>query len=391
MITSNRNSNVKIGFVFDENLWQGGRSYLRNLLAAIRAVPGVDMTPIVITGTRTGDLSREFPETAIVRAPMLDRMTPRSIMRRVLRTLTSQDVVLHRCLGKQDISVLSHSGHMGGGTEVRTIGWIPDFQHVHLPEFFIPAECRQRDRDFMDICARCDRVLVSSEYAYRDLKKFAPQHAHKAAVLQFVASPAPIDGAANLSDLQRIYNFEGPYFLLPNQFWIHKNHRVVIRALQILNQRGRKFTVLATGAKIDYRHPAYFSSLMEYAKECGVLESFRVLGPVPFDHLVGLMRHAIAFINPSKFEGWSTTVEEAKSMGKQIILSDIPVHEEQAPERGIFFPADNPDALAEAILGTSRDFVEKSDKERQEIARKEFPAKQIAFGETYLRIVRDLV
>ena len=49
-------------------------------------------------------------------------------------------------------------------------------------------------------------------------------------------------------------------------------------------------------------------------------------------------------------------------MGKQIILSDIPVHEEQAPERGIFFPADNPDALAEAILGTSRDFVEKSDK-----------------------------
>ena len=287
MITSNRNSNVKIGFVFDENLWQGGRSYLRNLLAAIRAVPGVDMTPIVITGTRTGDLSREFPETAIVRAPMLDRMTPRSIMRRVLRTLTSQDVVLHRCLRKQDISVLSHSGHMGGGTEVRTIGWIPDFQHVHLPEFFIPAECRQRDRDFMDICARCDRVLVSSEYAYRDLKKFAPQHAHKAAVLQFVASPAPIDGAANLSDLQRIYNFEGPYFLAAqSNFWIHKNHRVVIRALQILNQRGRKFTVLATGAKIDYRHPAYFSSLMEYAKECGVFESFRVLGPVPFDHLV---------------------------------------------------------------------------------------------------------
>ena len=197
MITSNRNSNVKIGFVFDENLWQGGRSYLPKLLAAIRAVPGVDMTPIVITGTRTGDLSREFPETAIVRAPMLDRMTPRSIMRQ-FRTLTSQDVVLHRCLRKQDISVLSHSGHMGGGTEVRTIGWIP------TSNMFIcrNSSSRQSVVNVIEILwtyVRCDRVLVSSEYAYRDLKKFAPQHAHKAAVLQFVASPAPIDGAANLS------------------------------------------------------------------------------------------------------------------------------------------------------------------------------------------------
>ena len=173
----------------------------RNLLAAIRAEPGVDLTH-----RWHGDTNRRlfagFPEIAKPSPQCCDRMTPRSIMRRVLRTLTSQDVVLHRCLRKQDISVLSHSGHMGGGTEVRTIGWIPDFQHVHLPEFFIPAECRQRDRDFMDICARCDRVIVSSEYAYRDLKKFAPQHAHKAAVLQFVASPAPIDGAANLSGLK---------------------------------------------------------------------------------------------------------------------------------------------------------------------------------------------
>ena len=114
-----------------------------------------------------------------------------------------------------------------------------------------------------------------------------------------------------MNDLQLLYNFTESYFLLPNQFSIHKNHRVVVRALQMLNQAGR-IQVLATGSTNDHRHPTYFSSLMEYAKECGVLDNFRVLGPVPFDHLIGLMRHAIAFINPSKFEGLSTTVEEAK-------------------------------------------------------------------------------
>jgi glycosyltransferase involved in cell wall biosynthesis len=121
------------------------------------------------------------------------------------------------------------------------------------------------------------------------------------------------------------------------------------------------------------------------------MENFRVLGPVPFDHLIGLMQHAVAFINPSKFEGWSTTVEEAKSMGKQIILSDIPVHQEQAPARGIFFPATNPDALAQAMLTAIKGFDEKADLDMQEQARQRFPSRQIEFGETYVRIVRDLV
>jgi len=386
-----KNCDIKVAFVLDEKLWQGGRSYLRNLLSAIHALPDADMTPIIFAGKLAGDLSREFPGAFVIRTPILDPNSAASIVRKAVRKLTFQDGVMSRFLRKQDISVLSHSGHIGGRTAIRTIGWVPDFQHVHLAELFSPAEIRHRDRMYRNMCAHCDKVIVSSECAGKDLEKFAPQYAHKAAVLKFVANPAPIEDAACLADLQRLYNFDEPYFLLPNQFWIHKNHRVVIRALEILNHNGLRLKVLATGATNDYRHPTYFSSLMDYAKECGVMENFRVLGPVPFDHLIGLMQHAVAFINPSKFEGWSTTVEEAKSMGKQIILSDIPVHQEQAPARGIFFPATNPDALAQAMLTAIKGFDEKADLDMQEQARQRFPSRQIEFGETYVRIVRDLV
>ncbi len=37
-------------------------------------------------------------------------------------------------------------------------------------------------------------------------------------------------------------------------------------------------------------------------------------------------------------------------MGKQIVLSDIPVHREQAPDRGFFFPPEDPDALTAAMI-----------------------------------------
>ncbi len=129
---------------------------------------------------------------------------------------------------------------------------------------------------------------------------------------------------------------------------------------------------------------------MEYAAKCDVLDCFRVLGQIPFDHLVGLMQHAIAFINPSRFEGWSTSVEEAKSMGKQIVLSNIAVHLEQAPERGFFFPADDPEALAAAMMVAYNGFDVHEDVSMQDAARTRFLERQREFGKAYLRIIHSL-
>ena len=49
---------------------------------------------------------------------------------------------------------------------------------------------------------------------------------------------------------------------------------------------------------------------------------------IPADHVHALMRTStVSSIDP--IEGWSTTVEEAKSFGALMILSDIEVHREQ--------------------------------------------------------------
>ncbi|MEZ4901449.1 MAG: hypothetical protein R2822_06650 [Spirosomataceae bacterium] len=66
---------------------------------------------------------------------------------------------------------------------------------------------------------------------------------------------------------------------------------------------------------------------------------------IPRAHQLGLMKHALAVIQPSKFEGWSTVVEDAKSLQKQILLSRIPVHVEQMGDRAYYFEADEADEL----------------------------------------------
>jgi glycosyltransferase involved in cell wall biosynthesis len=70
---------------------------------------------------------------------------------------------------------------------------------------------------------------------------------------------------------------------------------------------------------------------------------------IKHEDVYSLIKFSKAVINPSFFEGWSTTVEECKSVGKQIILSDIDVHKEQASQ-AIFFKKGNPMELAKILF-----------------------------------------
>jgi glycosyltransferase involved in cell wall biosynthesis len=126
---------------------------------------------------------------------------------------------------------------------------------------------------------------------------------------------------------------------------------------------------------------------MERVARAGLQERFRPLGVVPYEHVAALMRESVAVINPSLFEGWSTTVEEAKSSGKRVLLSDIPVHREQAPPGGSFFDPHDPDGLAELIWAEWTRDDPAGDRALAQRAASELPGRRRDFVETYLRAV----
>jgi glycosyltransferase involved in cell wall biosynthesis len=67
------------------------------------------------------------------------------------------------------------------------------------------------------------------------------------------------------------------------------------------------------------------------------------------DQLV-LMKNALAVIQPSLFEGWSTVVEDAKALNQTIIASDIAVHQEQLEDKGYYFsPHDYPELALQIV------------------------------------------
>jgi glycosyltransferase involved in cell wall biosynthesis len=286
---------------------------------------------------------------------------------------------------------LSHSDFLGTHARIPSLGWIPDFQHLHLKDVFSDNEIKFRNRRYKNICRRCTGLIVSSYNARKYLADFAPDCINKSSVLQFVAGLNSKTDIPALEDLENRHKFKGPFFYVPNQFWGHKNHRVIIEALHILKKTGRCVLVLSTGNANDYRQPDLLKSLCTYIEQNNLKENFKMLGLVPRSDVIALMRYSISLINPSHFEGWSTTVEEAKSMGKLIILSDIEVHREQNPSGGVFFDPRNPDELAEIMWKV---WTKSSREEERELSRKaqeELPVRLIEFAKRYEYIVLDTI
>jgi glycosyltransferase involved in cell wall biosynthesis len=260
-------------------------------------------------------------------------------------------------------------------------GWIPDFQHRYLPELFPPEEIRRRDTLIAQLVAEASRVVLSSQSAARDYQMFYPPDAGKAEVLTFATTPFDL-----ANDSAETHDAPERFFLVCNQFWKHKNHLVVFDALRILRARGLRPIVLCTGKIDDYRDRAFAGEIRAALDRDGIAEQVKLLGLVTRTRQIGLMRRALAIIQPSLFEGWSTVVEDARALGRPSLLSDLAVHREQSPPGARFFPPRDAEALAELILEGWSAWTPGPDLAAEEDARRCAEVRLVEVGRTFLEI-----
>jgi glycosyltransferase involved in cell wall biosynthesis len=236
--------------------------------------------------------------------------------------------------------------------------------------------------------------LLSSECARRDYALFMadePGHVAQPRVMHFFSCLVGEYEMLKKNKLMAQYGLPENWFYLPNQFWEHKNHTVVIEALNALRVQGKKICIVATGSKDDHRNPGYFDALMDSVRQQQLEDQFVCLGMVPYPHMLALMKYAMAVINPSLFEGWSTSVEEAKALGKNVILSGIPVHREQNPERACFFEVDDSHTLATIMSRVAECFDASDDKVLMRAAEAKLADHRKTFGKQYESIILDCI
>ncbi|WP_181002451.1 glycosyltransferase, partial [Campylobacter concisus] len=196
-----------------------------------------------------------------------------------------------------------------------------------------------------------DLIVLSSFDALKDMKKFVPNYEDKARVLQFVSQPNnryfELDEHDKSLLLQK-YEIKDDFFYIPNQFWKHKNHMMIFEAISELKKDGVEINIVCTGYLGDYRNKTYIDDIRKVLKLNNLEDNIKLLGLVDYEDVFALIKFSKAVINPSLFEGWSSTVEECKSVGKNMILSDLDVHKEQYPN-AVFFKRDSIKSLKEVL------------------------------------------
>lgn len=384
---------IRVAFVFPEDpRWTGGVNYLHNLLFALRSVHADDIEPVLFAGDQIeASVLQRFNSLAkIERHPLFNRSSPAWKIRRTVARLTGEDFLVRRLFVAQHIDVASHCNLAGKKHPFKTIAWIPDFQHLHLPDFFPASEVKLREFKYRKWIRDCDRMILSSNDALRDYQSFVPGYVDKVRVIHFVSQIDPrvyeLDDAHALCQKYRIPN---KFFFLPNQFWTHKNHLAVVKALSVLKSRQCSVHVVCSGYADDLKNASHMKTLHAAIADAQIATQFHLLGLIDYTEMLTLFRHAVSVINPSLFEGWSSTVEEAKSIGKNMVLSDLPVHREQAPPSARYFDPHDYEALAEILWEKWQACGGGPDFDLETNARNQLPERTKVFGESFKNIVSE--
>lgn len=234
------------------------------------------------------------------------------------------------------------------------INWIPDFQHVFLPEMFSQKDIKYRDDKFLYFATESKRLVLSSNDAKNTYEKLYPNYKDKVTVMPFISYIEEDIKEINDEFIEKVlkrYKIDDKYIYLPNQFWKHKNHIVVFKAINhLINKLNLNIKLVCTGNTTDYRNAEYFNELQEYINTNVLNNNIKILGLVSRGEQLAIMKASKLIVQPSLFEGWGTILEEAKIFNKRILLSNIPVHYEQKSNRSVMFDKNNYIELAEKII-----------------------------------------
>lgn len=371
-------SPIHIGFLARDFLkWGGGVWFIQNLLRGLATLSPADVRVTVLVPSDDGVRLRARRVAGRLKRAALhpaqawqhlfgDAALERTLWRNGVEQLTeiasemvifdgSDEDLMHRC-SELGIDVLLPVMTPPEKSSVPWVGYLYDCQHKHYPEFFVPAEIARRNRAFANMLHRGSVVFANAQAVIADLQTLFPAGNAELFSLPFAPLILERELVATLRDSareRRNVASDAPYFIVCNQFWIHKDHGTAFRAFArfLQDPARRHWRLVCTGSTEDYRMPGYFGELTTLIAELGIAERVIHTGYIERSRQQALLYGAAALLQPTLFEGGpgGGAASDAIALGVPCLLSDIDVNRELSDPLARFFPAGDPVSLASAM------------------------------------------
>ncbi len=178
-------------------------------------------------------------------------------------------------------------------------------------------------------------LMTDSESSAADLREFLSVPPGRVEVVPLAAAdPTTSAGTPTPPNRQ-------PFLLSTGNRLPHKNFPTLLRALAMIPPAERPLLVLTGSHGEDPLRPL--------VAELGLVDDVELLGWVGADQLEVLYRDAVAYLLPSRFEGFGLPVLEAMARGCPVVCSDIPVLREVGGGAALYVDTLAPEVLASTV------------------------------------------
>ena len=255
-----------------------------------------------------------------------------------------------------------------------------DLQHrlqPHFSEVSANGTWEHREAFYSNVLKRAAFVVVGTEAGKSEVQRFYNVPDEKIRILPHPTPSFALEEApANPSALSK-YNLPPNYVFYPAQFWSHKNHAAILRAVAHLRKVDNlRLPVVFTGSDRGSER-----AVRDLVDKLQLRDQVLFLGHVSREELKALYQNALCLCYVSFFGPENLPPLEAFGLGCPVIAADVPGASEQLADAAIRIDPSNDLEIANALKLLSQDPAKREELiQRGKVRARRFTGRDFAKG-----------
>ena len=261
------------------------------------------------------------------------------------KQLTKDEIDLVYFLGP---NLVSH-----GLNNIPYIFTLWDLGHLDILEFPEISNDAQFDtREFTNSkgLKKSYKVIVDSEWGSQNIIKKYNVDEKRIEVLKYLPN-VKLNKTEISVNIKEKYKLKNDYIFYPANFWAHKNHMYILRAVKILrDEKNIDVDVIFSGSSegnLEY--------ILNKAKELKIDDLVHYIGFVSSEEIPSLYKQSLSLVMPTYLGPTNIPPLEAFAYETAVCYSDTPSFREQVGDAAFFMDLKDPYSLVKNILTIQND------------------------------------
>lgn len=296
-----------------------------------------------------------------------------------IRSMYMTDV--GRIIRKENINILFMTSQLMNtpNLNVKVITPVHDLMHRYESNF-PEVQCNYERRESIFKCqAKYANVILTDSQLGR--RQFIESYLDNSNNAPRVVS-LPFVVPEHIRQMKEEYiSVPDKYVFYPAQFWKHKNHLNLVKAIQILRDDIPDIHLVLVGSEKNN-----YELIDQYISDHKLKDHVTIMGFVSDENITYLYKHAVGLVMPSYFGPTNIPPLEAMALGCPVAVSNKYAMPEQVGKAGLLFDPDSPEEIADCIRRLWTD-----DKLRQSMIESGYKQIESWTKDDFKKVVADLI